>query len=139
LKTTNIDQYAIKQAQYGKSIYTGLYDRRIHRRPYPAENQPLEFGAFNVVNGRKSFSGWNIGGIAETQEVIDFCVEHGITADIELIKVDQIDEASERLEKGDVKYRFVIDIAGSRNKTNKLYDKRINSGSRWTGRKACDQ
>ncbi|WP_339878817.1 NAD(P)-dependent alcohol dehydrogenase [uncultured Algoriphagus sp.] len=73
-------------------------------------NEPLEIGAFNVVNGRKSFSGSNIGGIAETQEVIDFCAEHNITADIELIKPSEINEAFERLEKGDVKYRFVIDI-----------------------------
>lgn len=73
-------------------------------------NEPLEIGAFNVVNGRKSFSGSNIGGIAETQEVIDFCAEHGITADIELIKPSEINEAFERLEKGDVKYRFVIDL-----------------------------
>lgn len=78
-------------------------------------NQPLEIGAFNVVNGRKSFSGSNIGGIAETQEVIDFCADHNITADIELISVDQLDEAFERLEKGDVKYRFVIDIVSSKN------------------------
>lgn len=73
-------------------------------------NQPLEVGAFNVVNGRKSFSGSNIGGIAETQEVLDFCAEHNITADIELIQANEINEAFERLEKGDVKYRFVIDI-----------------------------
>ena len=74
-------------------------------------NKPLEIGAFNVVNGRKSFSGSNIGGIDETQEVIDFCAEHNITADIELITTGQIDEAFERLERGDVKYRFVIDMA----------------------------
>lgn len=74
-------------------------------------NQPLEIGAFNVVNGRKSFSGSNIGGIAETQETIDFCAEHNITADIELIKVNKINEAFERLEKGDVKYRFVVDMS----------------------------
>ncbi|MBN7811077.1 NAD(P)-dependent alcohol dehydrogenase [Algoriphagus sp. H41] len=73
-------------------------------------NEPLEVGAFNVVNGRKSFSGSNIGGIAETQEVIDFCASHGIAADIELIKPSEINEAFERLEKGDVKYRFVIDL-----------------------------
>lgn len=73
-------------------------------------SQPLEVAAFNVVNGRKSFSGSNIGGIAETQETIDFCAEHQITADIELIKVSEIDAALHRLEKGDVKYRFVIDM-----------------------------
>ena len=74
-------------------------------------NQPLEVGAFNVVNGRKSFSGSNIGGIAETQEVLDFCATHNITADIELINASQINGAFERLEKGEVKYRFVIDMA----------------------------
>lgn len=75
----------------------------------PAE--PLEISAFNVVHGRKSFSGSNIGGIRETQEVLDFCAAHNITADIELIKVNQINEAFERLEKGEVKYRFVIDMS----------------------------
>lgn len=73
--------------------------------------EPFEIGAFNVVMGRRSFSGSNIGGIAETQEMLDFCAEHNITADIELIKADEVNEALERLEKGDVKYRFVIDMA----------------------------
>ncbi|MBO9683290.1 MAG: NAD(P)-dependent alcohol dehydrogenase [Flavisolibacter sp.] len=77
--------------------------------------QPLEIGAFNVVHGRKSFSGSNIGGIAETQEVLDFCAQHNITADIELINMNQINNAFERLEKGDVKYRFVIDMASLKN------------------------
>lgn len=73
-------------------------------------NEPLEIGAFSVVNGRRSFAGSNIGGIAETQEVLDFCKEHNIVADIELIKPSKIDEALVRLEKGDIKYRFVIDF-----------------------------
>jgi uncharacterized zinc-type alcohol dehydrogenase-like protein len=73
-------------------------------------NEPLEVGAFNVVNGRKSFSGSNIGGLAETQEVLDFCAEHNIIAEIELIKPEQINEAFERLEKSEVKYRFVVDM-----------------------------
>ncbi|WMI64830.1 NAD(P)-dependent alcohol dehydrogenase [Aestuariibaculum sp. YM273] len=73
-------------------------------------NEPLEVGAFNVVNGRKSFSGSNIGGIAETQEMLEFCKTHNITADIELINTSEINEALDRLEKGDVKYRFVIDM-----------------------------
>jgi uncharacterized zinc-type alcohol dehydrogenase-like protein len=75
----------------------------------PAE--PLPVGAFNLVHGRKSFAGSNIGGIAETQEVLNFCAEHNITADIELINVQQINDAFDRLEKGDVHYRFVIDMA----------------------------
>ena len=71
----------------------------------------LAVGAFNLISGRKSFSGSNIGGIAETQELLDFCAEHNITADVEIIGVHQINEALGRLEKNDVKYRFVIDMA----------------------------
>ncbi|MCW2488686.1 NAD(P)-dependent alcohol dehydrogenase [Candidatus Symbiopectobacterium sp. NZEC127] len=73
--------------------------------------EPIEIGAFNVVKGRRSFSGSNIGGIAETQEMLEFCAEHGITADIELISASQINEAFSRLKKGDVKYRFVLDMS----------------------------
>lgn len=75
----------------------------------PVDQLPV--GAFNLIKGRKSFAGSNIGGIAETQEVLDFCAEHNITADIELITVNQINDAFERLEKGDVHYRFVVDMA----------------------------
>ena len=75
----------------------------------PAE--PIAVGAFSLVKGRKSLAGSNIGGIAETQEVLDFCAKHNITADIELISAHQINEAFERLEKGDVRYRFVVDMA----------------------------
>jgi alcohol dehydrogenase (NADP+) len=73
--------------------------------------ESLEVNAFSVVSGRHSFSGSNIGGIAETQEMLNFCAKHKITADIELINIQQVNEAFERLEKGDVKYRFVIDMA----------------------------
>jgi uncharacterized zinc-type alcohol dehydrogenase-like protein len=61
--------------------------------------ESLEVNAFSLVSGRHSFSGSNIGGIAETQEMLDFCAKHNITADIELIKVQQINEAFERLKK----------------------------------------
>ncbi len=74
-------------------------------------SEPLEIGAFNIVIGRRNFSGSNIGGIAETQEMLDFCARHHITADIESIRIQDINEAFERLERGDVKYRFVIDMA----------------------------
>jgi len=74
----------------------------------PAE--PVEIGAFNVVKGRRSFAGSNIGGINETQEMLEFCAEHNITADVEVISADKINEAFERLEKNDVKYRFVVDM-----------------------------
>jgi uncharacterized zinc-type alcohol dehydrogenase-like protein len=72
-------------------------------------------GAFSLITGRKSFAGSNIGGIAETQEMLNFCAEHNITADIELINIQQINEAFDRLEKGDVHYRFVIDMASLKN------------------------
>lgn len=73
-------------------------------------DKPIEIGAFNVVKGRRSFAGSNIGGIAETQEMLDFCADNGIVADIELVQPDQINEAFDRLESGDVKYRFVVDM-----------------------------
>ncbi|MEP0710699.1 NAD(P)-dependent alcohol dehydrogenase [Algoriphagus sp.] len=73
--------------------------------------EPLEVGAFNIIMGRKSFAGSNIGGIAETQEMLNFCYEHNITADSEIIAMQEVNEAFERLEIGDVKYRFVIDMA----------------------------
>jgi alcohol dehydrogenase (NADP+) len=60
---------------------------------------------------RRSLAGSIIGGIAQTQEMLDFCAERGITADVETIRIQQINEAFERLLKGDVKYRFVIDMA----------------------------
>lgn len=80
-----------------------------------APMEPLPVTSFSLILGRRSFAGSNIGGIAETQEMLDFCAQHNITADIELIRVDQINDAYERLLKGDVKYRFVIDMASIRN------------------------
>ncbi|MCC6287977.1 MAG: NAD(P)-dependent alcohol dehydrogenase [Chitinophagaceae bacterium] len=73
--------------------------------------QPLEVSAFSVVHGRRSVAGSNIGGIAETQEMLDFCYKNNITADSEIINIRDVNNAFERLEKGDVKYRFVIDMA----------------------------
>lgn len=64
---------------------------------------------------RRSLAGSLIGGIPETQEMLDFCAEHGIVSDIEMIRADQINDAYERMLKGDVKYRFVMDI-GSMNR-----------------------
>ncbi|WP_439584683.1 NAD(P)-dependent alcohol dehydrogenase [Dyadobacter bucti] len=80
-----------------------------------APEQPLPVAAFSVIMGRKSFAGSMIGGIAETQEMLDFCGKHNIVADIEMIDIGQINEAYERLLKGDVKYRFVIDLASLKN------------------------
>jgi alcohol dehydrogenase (NADP+) len=66
---------------------------------------------FSLIMKRRSLAGSMIGGIPETQEMLDFCAEHGIVADIEIIRADGINEAYERMLKGDVKYRFVIDTA----------------------------
>jgi uncharacterized zinc-type alcohol dehydrogenase-like protein len=65
----------------------------------------------NLVFRRRQLAGSLIGGIAETQEMLDFCREHGLTADIETIRMDEIESAYERMVKSDVKYRFVIDMA----------------------------
>jgi uncharacterized zinc-type alcohol dehydrogenase-like protein len=75
----------------------------------PAEPHPSPT-VFNLIMGRRSLAGSLIGGIAETQEMLDFCAEHGITSEIEMIPIQRIDEAYERMLKSDVKYRFVIDM-----------------------------
>ena len=72
---------------------------------------PATVPAMNLIMGRKSFAGSLIGGIPETQEMLDFCAEHNIVSDIELIAMKDINEAYVRMEKGDVRYRFVIDMA----------------------------
>ncbi len=76
-----------------------------------APEKPLEISVFSLLFGRRNLSGSVIGGIAETQEVLDFCGKHGITADVEVIPIQKINEAYERLLKSDVKYRFCIDMA----------------------------
>jgi uncharacterized zinc-type alcohol dehydrogenase-like protein len=76
-----------------------------------APEKPLSVAAFSLIFGRRSLSGSLIGGIAETQEMLDFCGQHGITSDVEVIPIQQLNEAYERLLKGDVKYRFSIDMA----------------------------
>ena len=76
-----------------------------------APPDPLPVQVFNLLLPRRNFAGSAIGGIPETQEMLDFCAEHGIVADIETIRMDEVNEAYERMLKGDVKYRFVIDMA----------------------------
>lgn len=75
----------------------------------PAE--PLRLNVMSLIGGRRTFAGSMIGGIAETQEMLDFCAEHGIGADVEVIAADQVNEAYERVLASDVRYRFVIDTA----------------------------
>ncbi len=76
-----------------------------------APAKPLGVSAFGLIMRRRSFSGSNLGGIAETQEMLDFCGKHNITADVEVIPIQKVNEAYERLLKSDVKYRFSIDMA----------------------------
>ena len=76
-----------------------------------APEEPIALNLFSVIAGRKTLAGSMIGGIAETQEMLDFCAEHGFGAEIEVISADQINEAYERVLTSDVRYRFVIDTA----------------------------
>ncbi len=76
-----------------------------------APDEPIGVSAFSLLMGRKRMAGSLIGGIQETQEMLDYCAEHGITSDVEVIPVQDINEAYERMIKGDVKYRFVLDVA----------------------------
>jgi uncharacterized zinc-type alcohol dehydrogenase-like protein len=73
--------------------------------------KPASVAAFSLVLGRRSLAGSAIGGIAETQEMLDFCGKHNITSDIEVIPIQKVNEAYERVLKSDVRYRFVIDMA----------------------------
>ncbi|MEU9911703.1 NAD(P)-dependent alcohol dehydrogenase [Streptomyces sp. NPDC051001] len=76
-----------------------------------APEEPVALNLFSVIGGRKTLAGSGIGGIQETQEMLDFCAEHGFGAEIELIRADEINEAYERVLASDVRYRFVIDTA----------------------------
>lgn len=73
--------------------------------------EPMKLPAIHMVFNRKAVAGSLIGGLPETQEMLDYCAEHNITSDVEVIPIQQINEAYERILKGDVKYRFVIDMA----------------------------
>jgi uncharacterized zinc-type alcohol dehydrogenase-like protein len=72
---------------------------------------PLSLNVMSLIGGRRTYAGSMIGGIAETQEMLDFCAEHGIAAEVEIITADQVNEAYERVLASDVRYRFVIDAA----------------------------
>jgi uncharacterized zinc-type alcohol dehydrogenase-like protein len=76
-----------------------------------APPKPLAVAAFALIGGSHSLSGSSIGGIPETQEMLNFCGEHNITSDVEVIPIQKVNEAYERLLKSDVKYRFSIDMA----------------------------
>jgi uncharacterized zinc-type alcohol dehydrogenase-like protein len=99
----NLDTYLTLLRRDGALVLVGA----------PGEPHPSP-GIMNLIMGRRSLGGSLIGGIPETQEVLDFCAEHGIASDVEIIPIQQINEAYERMLKGDVKYRFVIDMASLR-------------------------
>jgi uncharacterized zinc-type alcohol dehydrogenase-like protein len=98
-------------AEHDLNAYLQLLRRDGTMTLVGAPEKPSPVAAFNVIMGRRQLAGSAIGGIRETQEMLDFCAEKGITADIEMIRIQQINEAYERLLKSDVKYRFVIDMA----------------------------
>ena len=98
-------------ADHDLNIYLNLLKRDATMVLVGAPVKPVPVAAFSMIPKRRQFAGSMIGGLPETQEMLDFCGEHGITADIEIIPIQKINEAYERLLKSDVKYRFVIDMA----------------------------
>jgi uncharacterized zinc-type alcohol dehydrogenase-like protein len=97
-------------APHDVNAYINLLKRDGNLTMVGAPDKPLPVAVFGLIFGRKSFSGSPIGGLPETQEMLDFCGEHNITADVEVIPVQQVNEAYERMSKSDVKYRFTIDM-----------------------------
>jgi uncharacterized zinc-type alcohol dehydrogenase-like protein len=98
-------------ADHDYNFYLGLLSTNGVMVCVGAPPSPAQVPAFNLIFGRKSIAGSLIGGIPETQEMLDYCAEHNIVSDIELIAMKDINEAYERMLKGDVRYRFVIDMA----------------------------
>ena len=98
-------------ADHDINAYISLLGRDGNITLVGAPEKPLAVAAFGLILGRHSLSGSPIGGIAETQEMLDFCGEHNITSDVEVIPIQKVNEAYERLAKSDVKYRFSIDMA----------------------------
>ena len=98
-------------ANHDINAYLVLLKRDGNLTQVGVPSEPLAVDVSNLIFGRRNFSGSLIGGLKETQEMLNFCGEHNITSDIELIPIQQINEAYDRLVKSDVKYRFVIDMA----------------------------
>ncbi len=98
-------------AEHDLNAYINMLGRDGNLTLVGAPEKPLPVSAFALLFGRRSLSGSLIGGIAETQEMLDFCGQHNITADVEVIPIQRVNEAYERLLKSDVKYRFSIDMA----------------------------
>jgi alcohol dehydrogenase (NADP+) len=103
-------------ADHDVNIYINMLRRDGNITLVGAPEKPLAVSAFALLFGRRSLSGSLIGGIPETQEMLDFCGKHNITADVEVIPIQKVNEAYERLVKSDVKYRFSIDMASLKSK-----------------------
>ena len=93
------------------SRYLALLKRDGTLTQVGAPEKPMAVEIFSLIFKRRNFAGSLIGGIAETQEMLDFCAEHNITADVEVIPIQKINEAYERMLRSDVKYRFSIDMS----------------------------
>jgi uncharacterized zinc-type alcohol dehydrogenase-like protein len=101
-------------AEHDINAYLNMLARDGNLTMVGAPEKPLPVAVFGLIFGRRSFSGSPIGGLPETQEMLDFCGQHNITADVEVIPIQKINEAYERMVKSDVKYRFSIDLASLR-------------------------
>jgi len=102
-------------AVHDVNVYLDLLKRDGTLTLVGAPETPLPVGVFSLLFRRRQLAGSLIGGLRETQEMLDFCAEHGITADVEVIPIQTINEAHDRLAKSDVKYRFVVDMASLKN------------------------
>ena len=103
-------------AEHDINAYIQLLRRDGNITLVGAPPKPLPVAAFGLIMRRRSLSGSSIGGIAETQEMLDFCGKHNITADVEVIPIQKVNEAYERMLKSDVKYRFSIDMSSLKSK-----------------------
>ena len=101
-------------AEHDVSAYIQLLGRDGNMTLVGAPEKPFPVAAFSLIFGRRSLSGSPIGGLPETQEMLDFCAAHNVTADVEVIPIQKVNEAYERLLRSDVKYRFSIDMASLR-------------------------
>lgn len=98
-------------AEHDYNFYLGMLRTNGVMVCVGAPPAPAQVPAFNLIMGRKTLAGSLIGGIPETQEMLDYCAEHNIVSDVEVIDIKDINDAYERMLKGDVRYRFVIDMA----------------------------
>jgi len=106
-----VTKYKPVSADHDINAYINLLGIEGNLTLIGAPAEPLRIPAFGLIMGRHSLSGSMIGGTPETQEMLDFCGKHNITADVEIIPIQKVNEAYERLLKSDVKYRFSIDMA----------------------------